>query len=394
MNTPAASRELKYLRALYFLFGVLIMSWLPRFPEVKVNLGLSNGAFGSLMSLSAVGSLISLFTVGHLVHNFGAKLVLRIAIVSMTGSLIFLTSTHSAVIFFISNIVQGAAISAFHVSITAQGFNFQDRRKRHVVTQLSGFWSGGALITAIVSGVLVDRISLSRHISSLAIIVLVLMLFIITAIGENLIKPNTNIATRILISELFKGFKIDGVISGVMFCAGFLELSVGDWASIFLKEDIGIKGGLNTLPYILFTFAMIAGRITVHRLFGRYSILNLVKIASVISGTSFIAGILAIKIIGVENKPLALCILSFSFLLAGLGSSFLVPSIMNAGNTRSDSPSSVLVAQLSLINNSASFIMRLVIAWTAQAFSLSIALLIPAILVLTVPFFAKAFKNV
>ena len=73
MNTPAASRELKYLRALYFLFGVLIMSWLPRFPEVKVNLGLSNGAFGSLMSLSAVGSLISLFTVGHLVHNFGAK---------------------------------------------------------------------------------------------------------------------------------------------------------------------------------------------------------------------------------------------------------------------------------------------------------------------------------
>ena len=393
MKTIAANRELNYLKGLYFLFGVLIMSWLPRFPEIKSNLGLSNGAFGTISSFTGVGSVISLFTVGHLVHNFGARLVLRIAVVSMVGSLILLTSTHSPLIFLISNIINGAAISAFHVSITAQGFNFQDRNRRHVVTQLSGFWSGGALITAIVSGLLVDRLSLSRHISGLAVIVLVLMLLMITTIGENLIKPNTNIATRYLISDLFKGFKIDRTISGVLFCAGFLELSVGDWASIFLEEDIGIKGGLSTLPYILFTFAQIAGRVSVHRLFGRFSILNLVRMASIFSGTSFIAGILAISIIGVENKPLALWVLSFSFLMAGLGSSFLFPSVMNAGNTRSDSPSSVLVAQLSLINNSASFVMRLVVAWVAQGFSLSIALLIPALFVLAVPFFSKAFKH-
>jgi len=394
MKTPAENRELNYLKALYFLFGILLMSWLPRFPEVKSNLGLSNGTFGTISSFTGVGSVISLLTVGHLVHNFGAKLVLRIAVFSLVGSLIILTNTHSPSIFFISNIVNGAAMSAFHVSITAQGFNFQDRNKRHVVTQLSGFWSSGALITAIVSGLLVGRLSLSRHIGGLAVIILILMLFMISAIGENLIKPNTNITTRYLISDLFKGFKIDRTISGVLFCAGFLELSVGDWASIFLEEDIGIKGGLITLPYILFTFAMIAGRISAHRLFARFPILTLVKIASIVSGTSFIAGILAIKIIGVGNKPLALGILSLSFLMTGLGSSFLFPSIMNSGNTRSDSPSSVLVAQLSLINNSASFIMRLVVAWVAQAFSLSIALLIPALFILGVPFFTKAFKNV
>ncbi|TRZ55705.1 MAG: MFS transporter [Streptomycetaceae bacterium] len=394
MKTTDTSRELNYLKALFFLFGFLIMSWLPRFPEVKVNLGLSNGAFGSLMSLSAVGSLISLLTVGHLVHNFGAKLVLRTAATSMAVSLILLTSTRSALVFFISNVLQGASIAAFHVSINAQGFNFQDRTKRHVVTLLSGFWSGGALITAVISGVLVDRISLSRHISSLAIMVLILMLFIITAIGGNLLKPSKSLESDFKISDLLKSFRIDGVISGVLFCAGLLELSVGDWASIFLKEDIGIKGGLNTLPYILFTFAMITGRLNVHRLFVRFSILNLVKVASLTSGTCFLAGILSLKIIGVENKALALGILSLSFFMAGLGSSFLSPSVMNAANMRSKSPSSVVVAQLSLINNLAAFLMRLVIAWTAQALSLSTALLIPALIVLMVPFFSKVFKNV
>ena len=394
MKTTDTGRELNYLKALFFLFGFLIISWLPRFPEVKVNLGLSNGAFGSLMSLSAIGSLISLFTVGHLVHNFGATLVLRTAATSMAVSLILLTSTHSALVFFISNVLQGASIAAFHVSINAQGFNFQDRTKRHVVTLLSGFWSGGALITAIFSGLLIDRLSLSQHISSLAIAVFILMHFIITAISGSLLKPNKNIESDFKISDLLKSFRIDGVISGVLFCAGLLELSVGDWASIFLKEDIGIKGGLNTLPYILFTFAMIAGRLNVHRLFVRFSILNLVKVASLTSGTCFLAGILSLKIIGVENKPLALGILSLSFFMAGLGSSFLSPSVMNAANMRSKSPSSVVVAQLSLINNLAAFLMRLVIAWTAQALSLSTALLIPALIVLMVPFFSKVFKNV
>ena len=66
---------------------------------------------------------------------------------------------------------------------------------------------------------------------------------------------------------------------------------------------------------------------------------------------------------------------------------------MNAANTRSKSPSSVVIGQIGVVNNIAVFIMRLVIAWTAQAFSLSIALLIPAVLLFMVPFFLKIFKH-
>ena len=394
MKTIAANRELNYLKVLLFLFGFLIMSWLPRFPEVKANLGLSNGAFGTLTSLAAIGALISLFTVGHLIHNYGAKLVLRVSVICIAGSLILLSSTHSPLTFFVSNIVQGAAISGFHVSTSAQGFSFQDRNKRHVLTMMAGFWSGGALTTAILSGFLVERISLSRHIFSLVIAVSILMLFIITVIGPNLIKPNVDGETQYQISDLFRGFRVDGVISSVLLCAGLLELSVGDWSAIFLKEDIGIKSGLNTVPYILYTLAMIIGRLTVHLLLGRFSIWFLVKTASTVAGVSFLAGILAIRFIGVENKPLAVWILSLSFFMAGLGSSFLSPSVMNAGNHRSNSPSSVVVAQLTFINSTGSFLMRLVIAWTAQAFSLSTALLIPALVILMVPFFSKAFKHV
>ena len=61
MDRLDSKRELNLLRALFFLFGVGIMSWVPRFPEVKAALHLTNGGFGSLISSGAIGSLLSLF---------------------------------------------------------------------------------------------------------------------------------------------------------------------------------------------------------------------------------------------------------------------------------------------------------------------------------------------
>jgi hypothetical protein len=66
---------------------------------------------------------------------------------------------------------------------------------------------------------------------------------------------------------------------------------------------------------------------------------------------------------------------------------------MNAANTRSKFPSSVVLGQIGVINIAFVFVMRWIIAWTAQATTLSIALCIPALLLLVVPFFAKIFKN-
>ena len=153
-------KELTGLKVIFFLFGLSIMSWVPRFPEVKANLGLSNGEFGSLISLGVFGNVAALLTVGHLVHKFGAQLMMRVSTLAFSTSIIILTQTSSSFVFLIFMIVQGAGISAFHISINAQGFNFQDRTKRQVITLLSGYWSSGALLTSVIAGILVDLVSI------------------------------------------------------------------------------------------------------------------------------------------------------------------------------------------------------------------------------------------
>lgn len=369
------------------------MSWVPRFPEVKANLGLTNGEFGSIVSMGAIGNLVALLTVGHLVHKYGARWILHIGSFLLGISLIFLTHSTSSLLFLIFIIIQGGAISAFHISINSQGFHFQDRTKKQIITLLSGFWSSGALISSIIAGFLVDRVALGTYTNVLSLFCFTLMTYIIIRISPNLVKADENPDSDHRARDMFKGFSIDRQVSAALLLVIMLEYAVSDWAAIFVKEDMKIAGGIHTLPYILFTLAMIIGRLNLHNLLPHYSIDYLVVRASLLSGLSFIAGILAVSIVGNTNKTLVIIILSISFTLAGLGSSFLGPSVMNAANTRSKFPSSVVIGQIGVINIILVFVVRWIIAWTAQATSLTIALLIPSVMLLTVPYFAKIFKN-
>jgi len=387
-------KELTGLKVIFFMFGLSIMSWVPRFPDVKANLGLSNGEFGSLISLGVFGNVAALLTVGHLVHKFGAQLVMRVSTLAFSTSIIILTQTSSSFVFLIFMIIQGAGISAFHISINAQGFNFQDRTKKQVITLLSGYWSSGALLTSVIAGILVDLVSIEIHIAVLSILCLIIMLRTISTMTPNLLKSNENPESDVKLGEIFKGFNFDMMVSGGLLCAIMLEFAVSDWSAIFLKEDLGILSGIHTLPFILFTFTMIIGRLNFHRLLPHYSMQRLSQVASLISGISFLIGIAAVSAVGIGNKTLTIIILSVSFSIAGIGSSFLGPSMMNAANSRSRFPASVVIGQIGVINICLIFVMRWVIAWTAEATSLSIALCIPAFMLLLVPYFSKIFKKV
>ena len=393
MSTITAKKELIYLRILFFTFGLGIMSWIPRFPEVKEALKLTNGGFGSLISTGALGSLISLLTVGHVVHRIGVKRVLHTASFFLMATLIILTTVDSSLIFFFANIAFGAAISAFHISINAQGFNYQDRTGKFIITQMSGVWGAGALITALISGVLVDRVPLHLHIGVLTVVVFLIQSFVIKSLSPELLKANQDIEVDYKLKELFSGFSFDRMVSFGLICAIFLEFALSDWAAIYTKEEIGIKSGFNTLPFILFTMLMIFGRFTVHYLVPRFTLERLAVRGSLLAGSSFLVSVFLARSVFATNQDMAFLVICIGFSLAGLGSSFIGPTFMAAANTRSNHPASVVIGQIGVANIVLAFILKWVVAWTAQATSLTIGLLIPGMLLLTVPFFAKALKS-
>jgi MFS family permease len=310
------------------------------------------------------------------------------------ATLIILTSVESSLIFFFANIAFGAAISTFHIAINAQGFNYQDRTGKFIITQMSGLWSAGALITAFISGFLVDRVSLETHVGVLVLVIFLIQSVVISSLTPELLKANQEIDIDYKLKELFVGFSFDRLISLGLICAIFLEFALSDWATIYTKEEIGIKSGINTLPFILFTMWMIFGRFTVHYLLPRFTLERLAVHASLLAGTSFIISVFLARSVFATNQDIAFLVICIGFSLAGLGSSFLGPTFMTAANVRSIHPASVVIGHVGVANIILAFILKWVVAWTAQATSLTIGFLVPGILLLTVPFFAKALKSV
>jgi len=388
------SLERKLLHTVFFLFGFGIMAWVPRFPEVKANLGLNNGAFGSLMSTGSIGAFFGLLTVGHIIHRFGALKVTIASILILFSSLGIIVHLQSSLLFLIFNLAFGFGITAVHVCLNSQGFHFLERSKINLITSTAGYWSAGALSTAIVSGILVGKVGLIAHIDFLCVLLTILMVAIVIRLRPVLLESNTDSDHDYSIKEIFTGFKIDWPVSLGMACAVYLEFAIGDWGTIFTKDRLGINAGLSATPYIVFTAMMIFGRLLIHRLLPHAPLHLWVKRATLLAGTGFGICIIVATHLPASMKWWSFALFTLGFALAGIGSSFVGPSFFAAANRRSSQPSAVVVGQFGVVNNVLIFGIKWIVAWTIQfTGSIALAMMIPTAMILATVFFTDSLRE-
>jgi len=393
MKSVKPETEYKLIQALFFVYAFLIMSWIPRFPEVKANLDLSVGEFGTLISTGAFGAVVSLFITGHLVHKYGIKRVILTNIWIMGAAYFFIVRADSPGIFLICNVAIGWSTSAYHISINAQGFNAMERVKDLTVARLHGMWALGTLMTAMFTGLIVDYISLTWHVGGLAVIATLLLTIIALRLTPVLVKANDSEEEHLPIRTLITSFRVDWLVSGGFLCAVFLEFTTGDWSAIFAKERLGVSSGLAALPYVVFMIAIIIGRLNAGTLAKRFHVHHMVRFLAVLGGSGFLTFLAITVQIPAEHKYIALATICIAFAFAGIGSSVITPSFFAAANRRSPLPSAVVIGQLGVVNIIAVFILKAVVAWTAQfTGSLAIALTIPALMLIAAAFFARAVK--
>ena len=356
-------REKQLLHALFFVFGVGIMAWVPRFPEVKDNLGLINGAFGSILTTGSLGAFIGLLTAGHIVHKVGVRNVLLVATLILYGSFVAIVQVHSPSLFIFFNIAIGISITATHVAINTQGFHVQERSGENVV--------GGV---AIISGVL--------------------SLLIVRLMGPSLVPANLHPETDYSIKDIFTTFHFDWRISFGFACVVYLEFAISDWGTIFTKERLDVSSGLSTLPYIIFTVFMIVGRLSVRRLTERYVMHQLARVMTLIAGIGFVASISIATHLPADSKWISYGLFLLGFSLAGIGSSILGPTFTAAANRRSPNPSAVVIGQLGVANNVITTVLKWFVAGVIGATgSIALAMMIPGVLMILASLFTPVIKE-
>lgn len=383
-----------YLYGIFFLFGFAIMGWVPRFPEVKAQMSLTNGQFGTVISVGALGGIVLLLIGGHIVHRFGTTIVMAASAVGFLFSIGMIVHVTSVPLFIFLNVLIGATVSGFHIAINSQVFHEQEMSGQILVPRTAGAWSSGALAGILLAGYLTTRVSLVMHIDVSLVVAGIGIFYLIFKIRPHELAGTSAKDNSYRLRTVFKSFEINWMVSIGNLLGVQLEFSAGDWATIYAKENLGFSAGVATIPYIIFICSMILGRLTFHKFLARYSMDSLMKVGGLVGGGSFIAGILLSDRLSVNHPSVAFVLVSLGFAIAGFCSSFMGPMFMNIANQQSKSPGGVVIGQLGVVNSALTFVVKAIIAWTAQWLSLPIALIIPGAMLMAVMFVRKsAVKN-
>lgn len=381
MITISKSERL-HQRLLFFLFGIGLMAIAPRTPDMKANLGVNNGTMGTLLSFGAIGAVISLIAAGQLVHRFGPKRVLIAASSVLYVDMALQPHIQRPIFFVLAMIIASGCFGVYHTSINAQALHRQTLSGESFLPRMHGTWSAGALLTAILGAFLAGRVSLAWHIDVLMPIIWVLTQISIHKLTDVFVDgsesspeetPSVGVATlKIFIKE---GYLF--IIASTL--AIFLEACSNDWSSLMTKEDMGASDSIATLSYIAFMFAMILGRLNAHRLTKIRPERFWFTLGCFLSGVGFLSLSQIAKAIVGQHRALAIALTVLAFFVGGLGSSILAPILTTILNAKSSLSGGVIVAQLAMLNTIAFFILKVAMAWIAQATSITLAMAIPAI---------------
>lgn len=395
MKSKFSAIERRALNYLFLPFGIGGMAIATRFPELRDQLGINNGAFGTILSLGGIGSLLAFILVGNWVHSYGVRPIVTFGSTGLFASLALFPHMHSANLFLLLNIFASFCWISFHIANNAQAIHRQEEVGELILPKLHGLWSLGALITSLVAIVITPFVTLCWHIGVTVFVMWLFTMYGIIRSTPFFIDKNeeADVFPSLSIKEIAKTFSFQPVIVVAMVLAMQAEFSIQDWSAIYSKDTLKMSASTSIWGYAVFIGAMIIVRFNATRLAARWSESQLISKLPILGGLGFAVGISLGTWLSHTNQILGFIVSLVGFALAGFGSSILAPTLFGISFRNSSLPSSVVVARIGLTQVIATFIAKFIIAWVAQATSVTIALMIPALMLLATSRFSHLGKT-
>ena len=371
------------------------MSTATRFPEIRDQLNINNGTFGTYLSLGAIGGVIAFILVGHLVHSVGVKPIVFFAATGLFVSLGLVPHIQNPIIWLVVNILIAFFWVSFHIANNAQAIHRQEEVGELILPKLHGLWSLGALITSILAIVITPYVTLAWHIDVVVSIMWALTMVGIIKSTPYFIKKNEEADSFPNLSPIgiAKTLRFQPVIVLAMVLAMQTEFSTQDWSAIYVKDTLKMSASTSIWGYAVFISAMIILRFNAKAMAAKWSERELLTKLPILGGVGFAVCISLGTWLSDTNRILGFIVALVGFALAGFGSSILAPTIFAISFRKTSLPSSVVVAQLGLTQTIATFLAKVVISWVAQATSVTVALMIPAAMLIATTRFANLGKE-
>lgn len=369
------------LRATFFFMGVAVAATSARFAEIKGHTHTSDAIFGYCIMVGNLGSIFGNFFGSRLSRKVGTRRTAQLIMVGVAGSQIAYGFVNKIWEIPLVAFVAGASYALMNIACNSQGSMIQEDVGRSLMPSFHGSWSVGACAASFAAGAIAKYVPLEWHLLGNSLIAL----FGCLAVSRALLPHSADHHDVAMNAELLHSDPIPLEIKNFIwmvaigsFLATIAEVSVGDWSSIYLKEDLHIPIGVNTLGYTCFVLAQIAGRFTVGRWIDRYGIPRVIRVGGIMGGSGYFIGLVIANLERAHHQYTALTVMCIAYAILGFGVSPMPPSYVSIAGSIPGIPTARALTRLALIASTGFLVGRFAISSLAGLFGLPIALLFPA----------------
>jgi MFS family permease len=335
-SAPVVRRARVAVSALFLTNGALLANLLPRYPEIKAQLGMENSTYGLALAAFPAGAILAGLAAAGLIRRLGSATVATLGTVLTAAGLLAAAWAPGALWFALALLCAGALDALTDVAQNAHGLRVQRNLGRSVINSFHALWSLGAVLGgAMAAAAIALDVPLRAH---LLISGLLFALVALVARRSTLPGPETDEAAPADDATTPEGSDageagpapapagprrgrtaaILGALVLIAIGGTLVEDAGNSWATLYLSRDLGAPATIAATGFIALVGAQFVGRLLADPLVDRWGQRTVARTGGALIAVSM--G-LALALPSVPGTILG-------FALAGLGSASLVPSAM------------------------------------------------------------------
>ncbi|MFM7948879.1 MAG: MFS transporter [Actinomycetales bacterium] len=304
---------------IFIVNGFTVGSFVARIPDIKRLLAISDGALGLSLLFVSIGVFLALRPAGRNSARFGSSPVIFWSTWAVALSLPLLGWLPTLQFAWAALFLFGFTLATQDVAMNAHAVVIEQQAKRRLMSTFHAMFSVGTLLGGIFGGAL-SQLAITPLIQGF---ILVPIYSLIALIVKKLLLPATADQHPITKSSGERSPIIFWVFGLFGLFAALSEGAAGDWGGVLARDTFGATPFISTLPYIVYTLAMVIGRLSGDFLAHRFGASQIIAVGGILSSFSLALGLI------VGGIPA----LMISWFLLGIGLSVVIPLMFSAAGT-------------------------------------------------------------
>jgi MFS family permease len=310
--------------ALFLTNGALFANLLPRYPEIKADLELSNAVYGAAIAAFSAGALVAGLTAATLIRRYRSS---RVAVAGTIGLAVFVVVAGLAttpLLLAAALFIAGASDAITDVAQNAHGLRVQRNYGRSIINSLHAVWAVGAIVGGLMgAGAIALNIPRATHLAIAAAVfsAVVLVAYPYLLRGHD----HDDHPSEWTPDGGGVGIAVYATLVALVFIAiagATVEDAGSSWATLYLRDSLGAPGPLAAFGYVALVGFMFVGRLIGDRLVDRFGERMVTRAGGLITAAGMGAALAFPSIPGTIA----------GFAAAGLGVATLIPAAMHGAD--------------------------------------------------------------